>query len=202
MAKEKTALDSTQPIPAPIVLSAAIGALGLRAIVQLLRRATNVDFSHYQIITIRRRIIGRVLPYKLDSLNYYADYLRHHLKKAALLYDDLLEDPSPSRLDLVSCRYLLIYLDSIRQRKAIATFNYALNFSGYPVLGKAGSVGSSARPFASIEKNTKVFSQNNDVASRATFTLTPGYINNDRGRAFTQPEEWNKLVTALRTISQ
>ncbi|MVM37881.1 hypothetical protein GO730_10250 [Spirosoma sp. HMF3257] len=62
----------------------------LKSIIQLLRRATGVDFSHYKVTTIRRRIIRRTLLYKLDSLREYADYLRQHLEEAALLYDDLL----------------------------------------------------------------------------------------------------------------
>ena len=280
----------------------------LRSIIQLLRRATSVDFSHYKVTTIRRRIIRRTLLHKLDSLHDYANYLRQHPEEAGLLYDDLLinvtsffrdadtmdylqkvllpklirdktpqeplriwvpacstgqeaysivmlllevlgdralnrpiqlfatdlsesavakarlgnytrgevmdvspqrlqrfftkvddhyrinktvrdlcvfaphnllKDPPFSRLDLVSCRNLLIYLDTVLQRKAIVTFHYALNPSGHLVLGKSETVGSSAALFSQIEKNYKVFARKNDVDSRASFTMSPRQVDGD-----------------------
>jgi two-component system CheB/CheR fusion protein len=54
---------------------------------------------------------------------------------------DLLSDPPFSRLDLIICRNLLIYLEPDAQEKCISLFNYALNNSGYLFLGNAESVG-------------------------------------------------------------
>ncbi|GAB3883199.1 PAS domain-containing protein [Spirosoma agri] len=90
---------------------------------------------------------------------------------------NLLKDPPFSRLDLISCRNLLIYLDTTLQRKAIVTFHYALNPSGYLVLGKSETVGTSAPLFSQIEKNYKIFLRKNDVDSRATFTMSPRQLD-------------------------
>jgi PAS domain S-box-containing protein len=86
---------------------------------------------------------------------------------------NLLKDPPFSRLDLISCRNLLIYLDNTLQRKAIVTFHYALNPIGYLMMGKSETVGTSAPLFSQLEKNYKIFARKNDVDSRATFTMSP-----------------------------
>jgi two-component system CheB/CheR fusion protein len=52
-------------------------------------------------------------------------------------------DPPFSRLDLVSCRNLLIYLDQTLQRQIISLFHYSLNSSGFLVLGPSETIGRS-----------------------------------------------------------
>jgi two-component system, chemotaxis family, CheB/CheR fusion protein len=56
---------------------------------------------------------------------------------------DVTRDPPFSRLDLVSCRNLLIYLDQTLQRQTISLFHYALNSSGFLVLGPSETIGRS-----------------------------------------------------------
>ncbi len=63
---------------------------------------------------------------------------------------NLLTDPPFSRLDLVICRNLLIYLDPEAQEKCIALFHYALNQGGYLFLGNAESPGRGNALFASL----------------------------------------------------
>ncbi|MFD2934515.1 chemotaxis protein CheB [Spirosoma flavum] len=70
-------------------------------------------------------------------------------------------DPPLSRLDLISCRNLLIYIDNSLQRKAIATFHYGLNVMGHLVLGKAETVGSSISLFTQVAKNHKIYVRKN-----------------------------------------
>ncbi len=53
---------------------------------------------------------------------------------------NILSDPPFSRLDLISCRNLLIYLDRDVQRDVIQLFHYALNCDGVLLLGSAESV--------------------------------------------------------------
>ncbi len=51
---------------------------------------------------------------------------------------NILRDPPFSRMDFISCRNLLIYLDNSAQKKALSTFHYALNEGGCLMLGKSG----------------------------------------------------------------
>jgi two-component system, chemotaxis family, CheB/CheR fusion protein len=52
---------------------------------------------------------------------------------------DLLADPPFSRLNLISCRNLLIYLQPEEQRKVLSLFHFALSEGGYPFLGGGSS---------------------------------------------------------------
>nr|WP_295924821.1 CheR family methyltransferase [uncultured Dyadobacter sp.] len=85
---------------------------------------------------------------------------------------NLLSDPPFSRLDLVSCRNLLIYLDEVLQKKALATFHYALNPDGILVLGKSEAVGSSPSHFSQIQKAYKVFARKNNTLAKIPSDMT------------------------------
>ncbi|GAB2523958.1 CheR family methyltransferase [Spirosoma aerophilum] len=272
----------------------------LREIIQLLRNIIGVDFGQYKMTTIRRRIIRRMVLYKLDTLNAYAQYLLQNPSEVRLLYNDLLinvtsffrdeetmeflkttifpqlirqksdhqpiriwipgcstgqevyslamlllealdelrtvrdiqifatdlseiaitrarqgtytlsevtnipprrlarfftkgeglfvisklirdmcvfaphnifKDPPFSRIDLVSCRNLLIYLNTVLQRKALITFHYALNPTGFLLLGKSETVSASVALFTPVDKNHKVFSRKNERSVSATINL-------------------------------
>ncbi|MBS1606293.1 MAG: PAS domain S-box protein, partial [Bacteroidetes bacterium] len=62
----------------------------LRNIIQLLKKATGIDFTHYKMSTIKRRIIRRMLLYKLVDLRSYYEYLKRHVSEITVLYHDLL----------------------------------------------------------------------------------------------------------------
>jgi two-component system, chemotaxis family, CheB/CheR fusion protein len=258
----------------------------IRQIIQMLRKSVGVDFSHYKLNTINRRIIRRMLLHKLETLDDYILYLKQHANEINLLYQDMLinvttffrdpdsieylsktllpriiknkppnepirvwipacstgeeaysiamllvelageksgikpiqvfatdlseqailkarmaiysvnelinvspkqlqrfftkvdgsyrvvkslrdlcifaphnvlKDPPFSRIDLISCCNLMIYLDGVLQKKLLNTFHYALNTEGYLVLGKSESIGSSAQLFTPLEKKYKIY---------------------------------------------
>ncbi len=58
---------------------------------------------------------------------------------------NVLTDPPFSRIDLVSCRNLLIYLDAVLQKKAIPALHYSLKPTGFLLLGTSETVGSFRR---------------------------------------------------------
>ncbi len=72
---------------------------------------------------------------------------------------NLVADPPFSRMDLVSCRNLLIYLEPSLQKKAIPTFHYSLKAGGFLVLGASESVGGFTDLFEQVDKKHKIFSR-------------------------------------------
>src|SRR2546425_8625605 len=72
---------------------------------------------------------------------------------------NLLSDPAFSRMDLVSCRNLLIYLEQDLQRKILPTLHYALKPGGFLFLGESESIGSFADLFEPVDKKHKIFSK-------------------------------------------
>jgi two-component system CheB/CheR fusion protein len=72
---------------------------------------------------------------------------------------DVTRDPPFSRMDLISCRNLLIYLGVPLQKKVLAAFHYALNQDGYLLLGTSESVEAGSEAFRQIDKKHKLYSR-------------------------------------------
>jgi two-component system CheB/CheR fusion protein len=70
---------------------------------------------------------------------------------------DLIRDPPFSRLDLISCRNVLIYLEPGVQRKVMANFHYALNSTGLLVLGSAETVVASSDLFLPVDREHRIY---------------------------------------------
>ncbi len=72
---------------------------------------------------------------------------------------NLLKDPPFAKMDLISCRNVLIYFDPFLQKKALSTFHYALNEKGILLLGKSETTGSSSDLFLPFGKKDKLYSR-------------------------------------------
>jgi two-component system CheB/CheR fusion protein len=82
------------------------------------------------------------------------------------------KDPPFSRIDIISCCNLMIYLDTMLQRKIMATFHYALNNGGCLVLGKSETIGTATNLFAPIDKKLKIFTKKKDSNAKALFEMS------------------------------
>jgi two-component system CheB/CheR fusion protein len=93
------------------------------------------------------------------------------------------KDPPFTKLDLLSCRNMLIYMEPELQRKLILLFNYSLNAGGIMVLGTAETLGNNKEGFEEIDSKLKIY--------RRTVSSTTHNIN-DFPNAFSHP----KLATS------
>lgn len=75
----------------------------------------------------------------------------------AFARQDLGKDPPFSRLDLISCRNVLIYLRPSLQRKVLHSFHYSLNPDGFLLLGRSESVGDRSDLFSLVEHQQKLY---------------------------------------------
>ena len=73
---------------------------------------------------------------------------------------DLTNDPPFSKLDLLSCRNVLIYFESVLQKKVFAYFHYALKPTGVLLLGRSESLGVFADLFTVKDRKNKFFTKN------------------------------------------
>ena len=99
--------------------------------------------------------------------------VRREIRETVLFaVHDLLKDSPFSRLDLVSCRNLLIYLTRDAQVRALDIFHFSLRPEGKLFLGSSESVDESTPLFAVIDKKNRLFSQR--PAARAKMPILPG----------------------------
>jgi two-component system CheB/CheR fusion protein len=94
----------------------------------------------------------------------------------------VIRDPPFSRIDLVSCRNLLIYFGAEVQNQVIPIFHYALRPDGYLFLGSAENVGQYDDLFVPIEKKLRIFRRRSDVSPGLRLpvmlnAVKPGNVN-------------------------
>lgn len=76
---------------------------------------------------------------------------------------DVIKDPPFSRLDVISCRNLLIYMDATLQKNLSGLFYYALNPGGMLFLGTSESIGNFSDFFAVLDRQAKLYLRKGDV---------------------------------------
>ncbi len=85
---------------------------------------------------------------------------------------NVFSDPPFSRMDLISCRNVLIYLSPILQKKVIPIFHYALKPSGFLLVGSTeGLLGSGSEIFDLVDRKSKIY-QKRPVPSPVTFGMS------------------------------
>src|SRR5206468_5543041 len=103
--------------------------------------------------------VANVSPKRLQSFFTQVDGSYRIIKSIRELCvfapHNILKDPPFSRIDLISCCNLMIYLDNVLQKKILNTFHYALNQEGYLILGKSETIGNSTQLFSQLEKKFK-----------------------------------------------
>ena len=70
---------------------------------------------------------------------------------------NLIKDPPFSRLDLISCRNVLIYFGPVLQKKVIPIFHFALKPAGFLLLGKSEALGAFPELFTLVDKKYKIY---------------------------------------------
>lgn len=74
---------------------------------------------------------------------------------------NIIMHPPFTKIDILTCRNLLIYMDSELQKKLIGLFYYSLNPDGIMVLGSSESLGTQAPLFTTIDSKLKIYKRSN-----------------------------------------
>jgi two-component system CheB/CheR fusion protein len=80
---------------------------------------------------------------------------------------NVIKDPPFSKIDLMSCRNLLIYMDSALQKKVLSLCHYALNKDGVLFLGTSESIGEFTDLFHPVDRKWKIFLRKDAFTERA-----------------------------------
>ena len=78
---------------------------------------------------------------------------------------DVIKDPPFSKLDLISCRNLLIYMGGDLHKKIIPLFHYAIKPGGFLFLGTSETVGEFSDLFTKLDRKSKLYKRKEDIHS-------------------------------------
>jgi two-component system CheB/CheR fusion protein len=95
---------------------------------------------------------------------------------------NLIKDAPFTRLDLLCCRNVLIYLTSELQKKIIPVFHYSLASSGLLFLGPAESVGTFGDSFSSLDNKWKIFQKKEGTAALGNMLDFPFHVANQNNK--------------------
>jgi two-component system CheB/CheR fusion protein len=139
-----------------------------------------------------------------------ADYLKHYFvhrdntlqveqslrEMMVFATQSVIKDPPFSRLDLVSCRNLLIYMGSELQKRILPLFHYAIRPDGFMFLGQSESLGESDKLFSTVDRKWKIFRSKGDLAPgmpRVGFPISYAELDVDGYRLDRRTRVGNRL---------
>jgi two-component system CheB/CheR fusion protein len=168
--------------------------------------ATDLDPSAIQIASAGRypkAIAGAVGARRLDRFFVEDDHgyrARKELRdRIVFAVQDVLHDPPFTRVDVVSCRNLLIYVVPSAQQGVLSIFHYSLNPGGLLLLGASEHVGSSTELFSTLDKRWKLYRRNDGAAARPPFRWTSRAVLARGADAAPAVSEELDLTETLRT---
>jgi two-component system CheB/CheR fusion protein len=158
-----------------ICLDEALAFVGQRTQLQLF----GTDISEKSLQRARRgiypeTITADVSPERLDRYFVKADggyqIIKSIREACVFARHDLTSDPPFSRLDLIICRNVLIYMGPVLQQRILPMFHYGLKPSGVLMLGSAESVASDL--FNTLDKEHKIY-RKNPIAAQVSVDMAP-----------------------------
>lgn len=119
------------------------------------------------------------------SIDVDVERLRHFFVKEENVYrvkkdiretaifsiQNVIKDPPFTRMDIISCRNLLIYLENELQNKLLPVFQYSLKPDGILFLGTSETIGGFVNLFTVIDKKWKIFKCKESIISHRMITL-------------------------------
>ena len=152
--------------------------------------ATDLDpqaIEHARLASYFENIISEVSPERLERFFVKGNegYVVKKEVRELIVFaqHNLIKDAPFTRLDLLCCRNVLIYLTGELQKKIIPVFHYSLNTNGVLFLGPAESVGSFSDSFMSLDNKWKLFQRKEGASSVGNMLDFPFHVANQNNKA-------------------
>jgi two-component system CheB/CheR fusion protein len=150
-------------------------------------------------------IAADVSAERLDRFFFHdssGSYRVHKIIRDTLIFSeqDVLKDPPFSRLSLVSCRNLLIYLNADRQKRLIPMFHYTLRPGGMLFLGNSETISDQPWLFEALDRKSRLYIRKNDVAGAPRPPI--GAINDVPDRILFRDETPPEPKLNVREVTQ
>ena len=135
-------------------------------------RIFGTDIDENAVSTARSATYPHTISSNVDQDyldNFFTkEYSNYKIKKnvrdlTIFASHDILIDPPFGKLDVISCRNLLIYMNKDAQNKILSTFIYALKHDGILFLGPSESISSFTKLFITIDSKWKIYKLKNKI---------------------------------------
>ena len=160
--------------------------------------ATDIDRKAIQIASTGIYPVNNIADIEKSLLEKYfmkagdrIQIVKAIREKIVFSYHDVTKDPPFIRMDMISCRNLLIYFNNNTQNKVLHNFQYALNKSGFLFLGSSESLGQISKHFDVIDSKWKIYqcnTENSRIGSTEDFENEPS-----KGLQYLQESYQSKL---------
>ena len=127
-------------------------------------------------------VSGKYLDHYFKKVDSQYQVIKSIRENCVFSHHNLLKDPPFSRINLISCQNVLIYLETNPQKKILQTFHYALKPSGFLFLAKSETIGGSADLFAPLDKKIRYYSRKATASPAMEFTLHVAGKTDDEGK--------------------
>lgn len=129
---------------------------------EALERARKGIFLETQLRDVPEEILERYFTQKGDKF-----YISKDLRELVVFArQDLSKDPPFVRVDLLTCRNVLIYFNQELQDRVFASFHFALNATGFMFLGKSEALGQSTELFEPLDTKHRIYSKKTSMVDR------------------------------------
>ena len=186
-----------------ILISARLKKLRKRCLVQIFGTDANEESLHYARagrypLGIRNQVPAEYLRQYFQEIKDEQHYeVTPQVRESVIFGEhDLLADPPFSRLDLVACRNLLIYIEPATQERILLLCHFALLPNGYLFLGGAETVGIHEKLFKIISQKWHIY-QRVGSTPRARIS-SPGTITSLALPSSRDPQGLETARAALR----
>lgn len=125
----------------------------------VIAKARTGIYNHQDIQNIPEHLIKNYFT-KIEGVYHINKVIRD---RCIFAVHNFIKDPPFARMDLISCRNVIIYLDAFLQKKALNTFHYALRPNGILFLGKSETASSMSALFEPLAKHQKLYTRKNAV---------------------------------------
>ena len=108
---------------------------------------------------------------------------------------NIIMHPPFTKIDILSCRNLLIYMDAELQKKLFGLFYYSINQKGFMILGSSESLGSQSQLFSPVDTKLKIYKRSDAFLKHDLLNFPSSFIRTELSKM-----EKQKPVNAHQSI--
>jgi two-component system, chemotaxis family, CheB/CheR fusion protein len=191
-----------------ILMKEHLNRLNLDFDVKVFASDINRDAIDFASKGVYNHTISEQVPAEILEKYFVKDENKYRVvpqlrKMIVFSHHDLLKDPPFGRLDLISCRNMLIYVSPELQKRIMTIFNFSLNVGGFLFLGSSENIGVLKEYMVEVNKKWKIYRKVKPAKSVAF--ETPNYSDATAKRisppafALTQEKPRKSLLEGILT---